>query len=231
MLSKKTEKGNLENKRNTFALIGLVLVLGLVYLCFELFATQKNNNVTFSRGGELEFTPETQTPNVNLTPPAPVSAKVAQEIFKEWVIRISDKDGVDLDALLKLLGTGIDAPIPDPVEIEPIPEFVPPPPIYEFSDVMPEYPGGIEAMYAFLTKHLTYPEMPKKTGIQGTSLIQFVVEKDGSVSNTTVLASLHPDCDNEAIRVIKMLKFSPGLVKNKPVRVFYMIPIQFLLQN
>ena len=99
-----------------------------------------------------------------------------------------------------------------------------------FAETMPEFSGGRDSLYAFLTKHLIYPEQPKKAGIQGVLLIEFVVEKDGSVSNTKVLSSLHPDCDNEAMRVIKMLKFTPALVNKQPARVSYMVPVQFRLE-
>ena len=230
MAPKKTKKGNLENRKNTFALIGLVFGLGLVYLCFELFATQKNqNNLVFSTQ-PVEFIPDTQTPLANLTPPPPPPKP---EPLKNIIIRITTgKETIDWEKF-RNWDIDLDEPNPDPFEegggifSEPIA----PPPIYKVPDVMPEYPGGPEAMYAFLSKHLTYPEKAAKIGVQGISFIEFVVEKDGSVSSTTVIAPLYPDCDNEAVRVIKMLKFTPGLVNNKPVRAYYRIPIQFSLQN
>ena len=230
MIPKKTKKGNLESRRSTFGLIGLVFILSLVYLCFELFATQKNQNNLAYIGGDGTFVDETIIPLVDLTTPPPTT-KVEQTVLKDFIIRVTDKDGeVDIDDLLKMLQ--FNGLIPEPVdkpEIPIIPEIPTEEPPLIHSEVMPKYPGGDKAMYAFLTKHLTYPERPANAGIQGISLIEFVVEKDGSVSNTSVRASLHPDCDNEAIRVIKMLKFSPGLVNNKPVRVYYVIPVLFSL--
>ena len=232
MLSKKTEKGNLENRKITFALIGLVLVLGLVYAGFELFAPQKSHSKLTSTEVEFVEFDQTETPIVDLTP---IREQIPQEVLKDWIIRTTEgPESMDWEAFIKSLGIGYNDPIPEPFggEIEPLiePPHDDPPPL-PYSEVMPEYPGGKAAMYEFLRKQIVYPERARTAGIQGISLIEFVVEKNGSVSNATVLSPLHPDCDNEAIRVIKMLKFSPGLVNKQPVRVYYMIPVQFLLQN
>jgi protein TonB len=228
MIPKKTKKGNLENRRVMFGLIGLVLVLGLVYVCFEFFAPQKSQNKFASSGIEIEPFTETETPIADLTPPR---EKIPQEPLKDWIIRIKEgTETTNWEEFIKSLNFGDILPDVPKEEIEIIPEKTDPPPVLPYSDVMPKYPGGDEAMYAFLKKHLIYPQRAIEASIQGISLIEFVVEKDGSVSNTKALSSLHPDCDNEAMRVIKMLKFSPGLVKNEPVRVYYMIPVQFVLQ-
>ncbi len=230
MLPKKTRKGNLENRRGTFTLIGLVLILGLVYLGFELFATQNTYSNLPVYIDHFDLINETDAPLVDLTtpPPAPTPPEPIQDIL----INITEgKETADWNKFIYDWTMNIDDVIPDPPKfIEPIVEPVDNLPIFKVSDVMPEYPGGPAAMYAFLGNNIVFPKRMVETGIQGTSLIEFVVEIDGSVSNTKVRTSLHPECDNEAIRVIKMLKFSPGLINGKPVRVLYSIPVQFSLQ-
>lgn len=100
-----------------------------------------------------------------------------------------------------------------------------------YAEKMPEYIGGMEALYTFLSNNLVYPEVARRKGIEGSVLIEFVVEKDGSISNVKALTSLSPECDAEAIRVIKKLpKWKPGEQMGKPVRVYYNIPIRFTLQ-
>jgi len=102
-----------------------------------------------------------------------------------------------------------------------------PPPEY-FPEVMPEPIGGFEAMYDFLRANLTYPKGPRENFISGQVFIQFVVEKDGSISEVKVLSSVHPELDKEAIRVVKMMpKWNPGKQKGKAVRCYYQIPIRF----
>ena len=97
-------------------------------------------------------------------------------------------------------------------------------------DVMPEYPGGINAMYEFIQKNLKYPESAKKKGIEGRVFVQFVVEKDGSLSSFQVLRGVSDDIDAEAVRVLKMMpNWKPGMMNGKPVRVNFTMPFKFQL--
>ena len=99
-----------------------------------------------------------------------------------------------------------------------------------FTEEMPEYPGGPEALNAFITRELKYPEVARKNGITGTVLVEFVVEKDGSISNAKTKVPLFPDCDKEAIRcVMAMPKWKPGKSMGKPVRCSYQVPVTFRL--
>ena len=83
-------------------------------------------------------------------------------------------------------------------------------------------------MNSFLTKEIQYPEVARNNGIMGTVLVEFVVEKDGRVSNAKVKVPLFPDCDKEAVRgVMAMPKWKPGKNMGKPVRCFYQVPVTF----
>ena len=104
--------------------------------------------------------------------------------------------------------------------------------VYGAVDVMPEYPGGTTAMFDFIQKNVNYPESAKKKGIEGRFFVQFVVEKDGSLSSFTVLRGVSDDIDAEAIRVLKMMpKWKPGMKDGKPVRVQYTMPFKFQLSG
>ena len=93
---------------------------------------------------------------------------------------------------------------------------------------MPEYPGGMEALNSFLSREIQYPEVARNNGIMGTVLIEFVVERDGRVSNAKVKVPLYPDCDKEAVRgIMAMPKWKPGKNMGKPVRCFYQVPVTF----
>ena len=97
-----------------------------------------------------------------------------------------------------------------------------------FTEEMPEFPGGDEALMNFLTKEIQYPEVARNNGITGTVLIEFVVEKDGRVSNAKVKVPLFPECDKEAVRgVMAMPKWKPGKNMGKPVRCFFQVPVTF----
>ncbi len=94
-----------------------------------------------------------------------------------------------------------------------------------------EYPGGFEAMSAYISKSVVYPEKAKADGVEGKVFVQFVVEKDGSVGEATVFRGVSPECDEMALQVVKaMPKWQPATFKGKPVRSRFMLPINFKLQ-
>jgi TonB family protein len=98
------------------------------------------------------------------------------------------------------------------------------------SEQMPQYPGGESALLNFVYKNLKYPESAIKDNIQGKVIMRFVVTESGNVDKVEVIRSLQPDCDKEAIRVIKKLhKFTPGKQSGKLVSVWYTMPITFKL--
>jgi len=97
-----------------------------------------------------------------------------------------------------------------------------------FTEEMPEFPGGPDSLKAFLAREIQYPPVAKNNGIRGTVLIEFVVEKDGRVTNAKVKVPLFPECDKEAVRgVMSMPKWKPGRNMGKPVRCYFQIPITF----
>lgn len=96
---------------------------------------------------------------------------------------------------------------------------------------MPEFPGGQNGLIQYLSKNIMYPIVAKENKIQGRTLVSFVVEKDGKISNVQVLRSSGDMMlDREAMRVIRsMPRWRPGFMKGQPVRVQYQIPITFKL--
>jgi TonB family protein len=102
------------------------------------------------------------------------------------------------------------------------------PPLLGLTEEMPEFPGGMDSLHAFLVREIQYPQVAKDNGITGTVLVEFVVEKDGSVTNAMVKVPLFPECDKEAWRaVMSMPKWKPGKNMGKPVRCFYQVPVTF----
>ena len=99
-----------------------------------------------------------------------------------------------------------------------------------FVEEMPEFPGGMDSLYAFLARKIQYPPIAKDNGITGTVLVEFVVEVDGRVTNAKVKVPLFPECDKEAVRaVMSMPKWKPGKNMGKPVRCYYQVPVTFRL--
>ena len=103
-------------------------------------------------------------------------------------------------------------------------------PVY-FTEEMPEFPGGVDSLNAFMAREIQYPPIAKNNGITGTVLIEFVVEKDGRVTNGRVKVPLFPDCDVEALRAVMSLpNWKPGRNMGEPVRCYYQVPVTFRIE-
>lgn len=103
--------------------------------------------------------------------------------------------------------------------------------VYEVVENMPEFPdGGMPGLMKYLSANIRYPEAAHKDGTQGRVTVQFVVGKDGSIGNVSILRGVDPALDAEAIRVISgMPKWKPGTQKGEPVNVRYTVPVMFRL--
>jgi protein TonB len=102
---------------------------------------------------------------------------------------------------------------------------------YQKVDVMPEFPGGDIALLKFIADNTVYPKEAKEKGIQGKVITRFMVKKDGSVSDVSVVQGVNSALDNEAVRVVKTLpNFTPGKLNGKTVPVWFMVPITFALK-
>ena len=104
--------------------------------------------------------------------------------------------------------------------------------IYTSVDHMPQFPGGESALMKYLISHIQYPAMAAENNVQGKVILQFVVEKDGSIGEVKVARSVDKDLDREAIRLVKSLpRFTPGRQDGQTVRVWYTLPVTFKLQG
>jgi periplasmic protein TonB len=101
-----------------------------------------------------------------------------------------------------------------------------------FSEIMPEPEGGLKAFYEFVGKNIKYPDLARRLDIEGRVTVQFIVEKDGSLTDIKVLKGIGGGCDEEALRVIGMApRWHPGLQSRRPVRVRMSLPLVFRLNH
>jgi protein TonB len=102
--------------------------------------------------------------------------------------------------------------------------------IFTVCEQVPMFPGGVDAMKKFFKDNLVYPERAKMKGNEGVVYIEFVVERDGSISKPMIKRDIGYDCGEEALRLVKsMPKWEPGLQRGKAVRVQFVLPIKFSL--
>ena len=103
--------------------------------------------------------------------------------------------------------------------------------IYSIAEQMPQFPGGESELMRFISKNVKYPEIAQENGIQGCTVLSFVIEKDGTVSNVEVVRPIDPALDKEAKRVIESFPiWEPGMHQGENVRVKYSLPLFFRLE-
>jgi len=103
--------------------------------------------------------------------------------------------------------------------------------VFDVVEQMPSYPGGMGALMSWLSQNIKYPTVAAENGISGRVIVQFVVEKDGSIADVRVARGVDPYLDKEATRVVKMMPhWIPGKQNGAPVRVKYTVPVVFKLQ-
>ena len=103
---------------------------------------------------------------------------------------------------------------------------------YKMVDKMPSYPGGDEARIKFMLENIKYPAEAMKKNVQGKVFVKYIVRSDGSITDAKILRGIGGGCDEEAIRVIKLMpKWNPGMDKGKPVDVEFVMPINFKLDS
>ena len=104
--------------------------------------------------------------------------------------------------------------------------------VHKVVEQMPEFPGGLGKCMFFLAKHIKYPKEAFNKGEEGRVIVQFVVNRNGRITEEKIVQGVSPSLDAEALRVIKsMPKWKPGTQNGKAVRVLFTLPIAFKLDN
>ena len=224
---KKSPKADLESKKSTWLLVGYVIVLAFMFVAFEwtkrdikIDTSQAITDVFF----EEEIIPITEQPE-QVTPPPPEAPSIA-----ETLTIVEDDADVEETAIVSSeeLNQAVEIKyVPLAVEEEEPEEQT----IFEVVENMPDFPGGQAALMQYLAKNIKYPTIAQENGTQGRVIVQFVVNRDGSIVDAKVVRSVDPYLDKEALRVINtMPKWKPGMQRGKPVRVKFTVPVMFRLQ-
>ena len=222
---KKNPEADIDKKKPVLNMIGYVVALGFVLILFELTSTE----VTAKMGDKKDIAkvedemimemPNSTPPPPPPPPPPPVlltNVEVTKDETKvnEDVVVVNNEDNEKVEI----------------VEIVKKEEIV----VEEIFDVVeeqPEYPGGLQELYGFVSKNFNYPDMAKAANVQGKVYVSFVVDKDGTIDDVKVLRGLGSGLDEEAVRVVKMMpKWKAGKQRGKEVKVRYNLPIVCKLQ-
>lgn len=214
-------KVDLRKYYTIFFEIGLIITL-MVFIGLTRinFGPSENHEFVLETQDVVEMEEIIQTEQKQMVPPPPrppVPVAVPNDVI------IEDVD-ISINAELDLSDAGSLPPPPKPgesdVEEEPEEDF------FVAVEKMPELINGMKG----IQERIQYPELAIKANIQGRVYVQFIVNKKGEVEDPVVLRGIGGGCDEEAIRVIKETKFSPGQQRGRPVRVRYALPIIFMLR-
>ena len=221
---KKSKNANLEKRRSTHILIGLILSLAFVWMSFEYKTYDSSDKFTDMRAsidveeGVIIPTP----PPKKLEPP---------KVIPPQIITIVDKS-IDVPDYDFSSETDVDDEIDEPLLLtDDGDEEEDEPQIFVFVEEQPAFPGGDVALLRYLST-IEYPTQAIESETQGIVYITFVVEEDGNISNVAVKRGLGMGCDEESLRIVKnMPKWSPGKQRGRPVRVQMNVPIRFVIKN
>lgn len=222
---KKSPKSDLENKKSVFFILGLSLVLGVLLLSFEWTSGEVEiQDLGSLQDMEVEFEEppitrqdEPEPPKMDQPKPKVIEQiEIVEDEAEVEEVEIKDTE-IDEDTEVVMVEVQEEE---EEVEEE----------IFVVVEDMPEFPGGMLELRKYISNNLEYPEIAREMGIQGRVIVQFIVGKDGKVSNAVIARSVDKALDQAALKVINsMPAWKPGKQRGAPVKVKYTLPVSFVL--
>jgi protein TonB len=254
-VTKKYPEADVFQWSGIFFRVSLVAVLVVVIAAFNLTTTEKSANIPLGALDLSQTDIEVEPPrSIDAPPPPPAPPPpVIQEVPNETILEAEAVEFLDQSVEAE---TAIEAPVV--AEYKPLVKHAPPPPppvvfheeeeIFKVVEEMPRFPGcenlatsderkacADRKMLQFIYDNIQYPGIARENGIEGTVVIRFVVEADGSIQKAEVVRDIGGRCGEEALRVVELMsrmpaKWIPGRQRGKPVRVWFNLPVKFVLE-
>ncbi len=222
MEMKKNPKLDYRRTSGMFFNLGLVVSLLLAITAFEWKFPLNGEQIVLNGHSEFEE-PELVLATIHTTPPPP-------KVVPVNVVEVPDDAKIELPEIEFVLDPDQSGNIPPVVFSIPEPKDEPTEEPINIAEVMPEFDGGLAAFYKFVSNKLKYPAQARKLGIEGKVFVNFVVDKDGSLSQVAIARGIGAGCDEEVLRILAMSpKWKPGRQGGRPVKVRMMMPIHFRL--
>jgi protein TonB len=224
---KKSNTANLENQRMQGFLLGLIIVLAAMFVALEW--NSSDSGWTFFADdedleAEMELSPLKRDQDEI---PMMLPQEQKAELPKSEQLNLVDED---VELPLPVEPELMEKPDPE-AEAEEKPEVVDmynEPIDFRVVEDLPQFPGGAAEFMKWLTKNLKYPALAQKRKVKGRVVAQFVVNTDGSISDLELTEKLDTSCDNEVLRVLRMMpKWQAGMMNAKPCRTKVCIPVVF----
>ena len=228
MEAKKNPAKDVHRLRGMFFQIGLAISLSIVIIFIEWSSEFQKPKLRTGEGPPVELLSIPVTSLVEPPPPSPIKSEIKPFIPKNFnpvIDETSSKDetqndnpSVDAEPLLSSLVFTIEEDSAENIER-----------IWTFVEDPATPVGGYKAFYNLLRKNLKYPPIARKYDIEGKVTVEFVINKDGTPVDFKSMHGVGYGCDEEAIRVLKLLKWNPGKQRGNAVRVKMVLPVIFKL--
>jgi len=228
MEAKKNPKADLNQFRTVFFNIGLIISLSITYTAFEWKFYDDSSILDSSIIVNDEFEEVFEIPPTEQPPPPPPEIKNVNIVTIEDTEELEDELEIsfDIEMTEQLIVEQMPLVIEEDEEIEEEASEE----IFLIVEEQPSPKGGMKAFYKHVNSTIRYPGQSRRMGIQGKVFVQFVIEKDGAISQVIVVRGISEDCDKEAIRVVSSAPpWNPGKQRGRPVRVKMFLPISFKL--
>ncbi len=223
MEQKKKNEADVHKKTGLFLNVGLTLALLLTITAFEWKFYDDANLVDLGQVQD-NFEDIMDIPPTEQPPPPPPKVQQPEIIEVPDEEEIEEEIQVDLDVEIS------EETVVEEVVFEDAPEEEVAEEIFTIVEDQPQPKGGMGAFYEYIQKKLRYPNQARRMGIEGKVFVQFVVDKDGTITDVQAVKGIGAGCDEEAARVISEApKWSPGKQRGKPVKVRMILPITFKL--
>lgn len=223
MESKKTPKADLTKKTGLFFNIGLVITLALVIAAFE-YPVYDDNTVDLKNAVDDNFEDIMEIPPTEQPPPPP------PEIQQPDIVEVPDEEEIEEEIEFNLDVEVTEETVIEEIVFEEEPEEEVAEEVFTIVEDQPTPKGGMAAFYEYVQKNLKYPAQARRMGIEGKVFVQFVVDKDGTITEVTSVKGIGAGCDEEAVRVLRQApKWNPGKQRGRAVKVRMILPITFRL--
>ncbi len=223
MEAKKTDSADLQNKSSFFLSIGLIFTMVLVVTAFEW--KQYEEGIVDLQGKNMNTFEETmEVPPTEQPPPPPPQVQQPQ------VVEVPDEEEIKEDIKVNL-----DVEVTDQTKIEEIVVQAVEPEeetdqIFTIVEESAAPKGGMQGFYKYVKDKIKYPPQARRMGIEGRVFVEFVIGKDGALSEVRAIKGIGAGCDEEAVRIVQgSPPWSPGKQRGKPVKQRYTLPIIFKL--
>jgi len=221
MEAKKNPNIALAKKKGLFLNIGFVITMLIVLVAFE-WKTYDDSNLLELGQVEDAFVEITEIPVTRQPPPPKQIARQVEIIEVPDEEEIKEEIEVNLDIEIIEATVIEEIVFEEPIEEETIEE------VFTIVEEYPSYDGGDIEFVKYVQANLSYPEKARRMGLEGRVFVQFVVEKDGALTDISVIKGMMGGCNEEAIRVMKSSpNWLAGKQRGRSVRVQMIIPITF----